>query len=360
MRYGTIIAGGAGTRLWPMSRAGKPKQLLPIFESGKSLLQIAAERLSGFIPPDQQYICTSEEHRGAILKALPSFTNERILGEPVGRDTVNAVGLLAAVLLKHDPDAIFAVLTADHLIDPVDEFHSKLDIGFQLVEDDPNRLVTFSIRPTRPATGYGYVQRGQPITGFPDAFQAERFIEKPDAQRAMEYLEAGNFGWNSGMFVFAARTIMDALRRYLPDSHQGLTQIADAWGTPDQNSVINRIYPTLKKISIDYALMEPASADKSLHVCTVLMNVNWLDVGCWASFGETLHPDKKGNRSNANHIQLDSRNVLTISDDPEHTIATIGCRDLIIIRTADATLIFPSDQAQRVKDIAGMVDESLR
>lgn len=359
MRYATIIAGGSGTRLWPMSRQDKPKQLLPIL-NGKCLLQIAAERLDGYVPDEQQFICTSEEHCEIILQALPRFARDRILGEPIGRDTVNAVGLIAAVLHKSDPDAVFAVLTADHLIEPVEEFRRKLDVGFSLVEDDPNRLVTFSIRPTRPATGYGYVERGKPIAGFADTYEVGRFIEKPDVARAREYLDAGNFGWNSGMFVFCASTILDALARYMPETRKGLAAIADAWGTPQQREVLNRVYPTLKKISIDYALMEPASADDSLHVCTVLMNVNWLDVGCWASFGETLHGDKSCNRSNARHVDLDSRNVVSISDDPSHTIATIGCKDLIIVHTADATLVFPAEHAQRVKDIAGMVDESLR
>src|SRR6267142_3885066 len=160
MRHAMIMAGGSGTRLWPMSRKSRPKQLLP-FIGGRSLLEIAASRLEGLVPPQRRLICTNEAFRAAILQALPQFSDEQILGEPVGRDTVNAVGLTAAVLLKADPHAIFAVLTADHLIEPQEEFARKFDLGFRLIEDDPARFVTFSIKPTFPATGYGYVERGE-------------------------------------------------------------------------------------------------------------------------------------------------------------------------------------------------------
>lgn len=359
MRYGMIMAGGAGTRLWPMSRWSRPKQLIP-FIGGRSLLQIAAERLQGIIPQERRLICTGEAFREPIREAMPSFTDEQILGEPIGRDTVNAVGFTAAVLAKRDPDAIFAVLTADHLVEPQDEFARKLDTAYQLVEDDPNRFVTFSITPTYPATGFGYVDRDDPLTGFADAYRAKRFVEKPDERTAQEYVDSGRFGWNSGMFVFRAQTFLDALQQFKPDSHQGLMQIQQAWDTPDQQRVLNEVYPTLPKVSVDYAIMEPASRAEEFDVCTVILNINWMDVGSWPSYGDTLEPDDRGNRTNATTLHLDSRNVLAVSDDPNHTIATIGCDNLIIVHTNDATLVCPASESQRVKDIAGMVDESLQ
>ena len=183
MRYAMIMAGGSGTRLWPMSRKARPKQLLPLI-GGKSLLEIAATRLEGLVPLKNRLICTGEMYRGAIRRVLPDFSDEQILGEPMGRDTVNAVGLTAAVLMKQDRDAVFAVLTADHLIEPQREFVRAVELGFKVVENDPSRFVTFSIKPAFAATGYGYVERGEPLSGFAEAFKAGRFAEKPDLATA--------------------------------------------------------------------------------------------------------------------------------------------------------------------------------
>ncbi len=375
MRYAMIMAGGAGTRLWPMSRKDLPKQLIKFIgpKDGKgdgapqrSLLEIAAQRLEGVVPPERRYICTAEAYRGVIRRDLPAFGDQQILGEPTGRDTVNAVGFAAAVLEKIDPQAVFCVLTADHIIEPQETFQQRMDLGFRLVEQDPKKLVTFSIKPTYPATGFGYVERGAPIRGVAGAeglaFHVARFVEKPDLPRAQAYVESGHFGWNSGMFVWSAATVMEALRKFKPESHAGMLQIQHAWGTAKQQEVVSRVYPTLPKISVDYAIMEPASKSKDLSVCTVQMDVNWLDVGSWPAYGETLPADASGNRTGGAgpSLVVQGKNNLVVSGVPGHTVSVLGAEDLIVVHTADATLVMPRAKAEELKTLHGLVDEKLK
>ncbi len=366
-----IMAGGAGTRLWPFSRAGQPKQLIPFVRrpgssEAVSLLELAASRLEGVVPPERRCICTGESFRQQIEARLPGFRGERLLGEPMGRDTVNAVGFAAAVLGKRDPGAVFAVLTADHVIEPQAEFARAMDAGFALVEADPTRLVSFAITPTYPATGFGYIEDAGPVANAPAAsaglgFRVARFVEKPPLERAQEYLATGRFFWNAGMFVFHAETFLRLLAKHKPENHRGLMAIREAWGTHRQEEVLHEVYPKLEKISVDYAVMEPASTDPSVTLCGVRMHVNWLDVGSWPSYGETLSPDAQGNRASGATLHAhESRGNVVVSSVENHRIALVGCENLIVVHTPEATLVMPADRAQDLKGLHADLPASLK
>lgn len=381
-----IMAGGAGTRLWPMSRLDKPKQLLRIItRDGRaqpaSLLELADRRLDGLIERKHRYLCTAEAYRGAVREQLTKYDEEHVLGEPVGRDTVNAVGFAAAVLAKQDPEAVFCVLTADHVIEPEDVFRDRMDLGFRLVENDPRRFVTFSIKPTYPATAFGYVERGTPIRDAKHgkhaaidgakehAWHVARFVEKPDRARAQVYVESGDFGWNSGMFVWKAATVLEALAKFKPECHEGLMKIQAAWGTKKAKAVLAEVYPTLPKISVDYALMEPAAQGAAkggkdaerFSVCTVQMDLTWLDVGSWPAFAQTVAADKAGNRvaGDGTSVAVGCKNSLAVSS-KGHTVALLGCEDLIVVHTPDATLVMPRSKAEDLKSLHAVLDDSLK
>jgi mannose-1-phosphate guanylyltransferase len=357
MRYAVIMAGGAGTRLWPMSRTGKPKQLLKFIAgpSGpQSLLQLSANRLRGLIEPSHIYICTGAAYRGQILEDLPLLPEGQILGEPMGRDTANAVGFSAAVLAQRDPEAAFAVLTADHIIEPVEVFQAALRKGFEAVEKRPEYLVTFGITPDYPATGFGYVQRGAELAGLPGVFEVKTFKEKPNEETAKKYLAEGNYAWNSGMFVWRAKTILEQLKAHLPSAYEGHMKIAGAWGTAQEEKTLNEVYPGLPKSPIDIAVME-----KAPRVATIPLAVRWLDVGSWPAFGQTLAADGAGNRAAAGTLaaHLDSKGILAVSEVAGHVVATIHCQDMMVIHTAKATLVCPAKDAERIKQMAALVEK---
>jgi mannose-1-phosphate guanylyltransferase len=340
-----------------MSRAQRPKQLIP-FLNGKSLLELAVERLEGLIPASRLFICAAQEHAAAILKVLPALDESQYLGEPVGRDTLNAVGLGAAVMARRDPDAVIAVFTADHLIKPLEKFQGIVAEGFAVAECNPETLVTFGITPDGPATSYGYLELGEPIGD--GAFRVRQFREKPDAATAREFFRAGprRYLWNSGMFVWRAATLLDCIRRFAPANHAGLSAIAGAWDGPGRAAVLAEIYPTLKKISVDFAVMEPASRDAQVKVAAVPMELDWLDIGSWPMFARTCPRDENGNALGAaRSLLVDTRGTLVASSDPGHLIVTAGCEDLIVIHTPDATLVCRADQAESIKELYKKIGE---
>lgn len=364
-----IMAGGAGTRLWPLSRSHTPKQMIRFVggggadrSAGVSLLELAARRAARLVDRSRMYVCTGEAHRELVRERL-GIDDAQILGEPEGRDTASAIGFAAAVFSKLDRDAAFCVLTSDHIIEPEDRFAALMMLGFELVEDDPSRFVTFAIRPDHAATGFGYIERGDRLAGRDLAFAVRRFVEKPRREVAEQYLASGRFGWNSGMFVFGARALLEALESYMPANAAGLRAIGEAWGTSEQQSTIERIYPTLPKKSIDYGVMEPASKEPGrFPIVGVESDLRWLDVGSWPSYAKTLEPDAAGNRSwgaGERHLH-DCRDCLVVHEGGDHAVALLGCENLIVVRTAEATLIMPAGRAQDLKDLHEKLPERLK
>ena len=347
-----------------MSTKSLPKQLIPFIgdtaggDGGRSLLQIAMERLDGLLPPEQIYVCAGESTKQVMLDKLPGLTEDRFISEPMGRDTLNAVGLGCSVLQHRDPDATVAIFTADHIIEPVEDLLKIVEQGFEAAEADDHTLVTFGIAPTHAATGYGYLQLGESLPS--GGYVVDQFKEKPDAETAKTYHQAGpeKYLWNSGMFVWKASAVMKAISKYAPENFEKLDHLGKTWNAPTRNEDLAEIYPTLKKISVDFAVMEPASQDPDMTVAAVPMPLKWLDVGSWPSFADTLEADDDGNASSGGKVvHLNSKNVLTATDQPGHVIATLGCEDLIVIHTKDATLVCRADQAEQIKKLHAKVGE---
>lgn len=350
MRHAVIMAGGVGVRLWPLSRQGKPKQLLRLFD-GKSLLRHSFERVCLLLPPERINIITNQAHIEQVAKELPELSPENLIGEPVGRDTANAVGLSAAILKERDPDAVIGIFTADHLITPRDEFGRAVDAAFVAAEQQPDALVTMGIRPTRADTNYGYVRRGEQISD--GVFEVSKFTEKPNVAVAMKYLASGRYYWNSGMFAWRATTILEQLCKHMPQTHEAVGEIASVWCSDAGPETLLRLYPGLMKISIDFAVMERAD-----RVLVVEMGCHWVDVGSWPSMESVVEADSDGNVSVCGKmLNLGSRGNIVVSED-DHLIATIGVDDLVIVHSRDVTLICTKRDSGAIKELVQKVKDT--
>jgi len=354
MRYVLIMAGGSGKRLWPLSRQDMPKQLLRVV-GGKSLLRIAYERLDGIVSADHVLVCTGADYADIVATELPELTPANILGEPEGRDSLNAVAWPAAVVAARDPDAVIAVVTSDHLMHPVSAFQSALLEAFEVAESGEEFLVTFGVVPTAPHTGYGYLRRGEILPHHPDVFSVIEFKEKPDRATAEEYLASGEYWWNSGMFVWRARTFLDQLEALQPKTHAAVLELAAA---PYR---LAEIYPELLKISVDYAVMEPVSrGEGSAQVVAVRLPITWHDVGGFAALGEQLPRDERGNAIHGVSVLVDARDNLVINNAEDgRVVAVVGLTDTVIVQTPQITLVCPITEAERIKELVAEVTAKL-
>lgn len=345
MRHAVVLAGGQGTRLWPLSTAARPKQLVPLVE-GRSLLDLAAERAAA-VAGDNVWLATGQGLLDAAGGAVAGFAAERTIVEPSGRDTLAAVCLAMATIAADDPDAVVVVLTADHVIRPLADLVTALEAGLALAAADADALVTFGVVPTTPETGFGWLELGASRDA---AYALDAFREKPEAGLAERMLAAGptRYLWNSGMFAWRAATLLRAAESFAPQhAAAALRLAADSRATAD--------WEALPKLSVDHGVMEPASTSRDFAVLAVPLSAEWRDVGSWTAFAELVTPDPAGNAVTGTAVVLDSCDCVVVSDDPAHVVALLGVEGLVVVRTADATLVCRAADAQRVKALAALV-----
>ena len=350
MLHAVILAGGSGTRLWPASRTAKPKHLLT-FEPPQTLLQATLERLADLVPLDRTWIVTNRSQSEQIAQPLPHFDADQIWAEPVARNTASSIGWAAVKLRQIDPDAAMVVLPADHIIKPASVFCETLQCAANIVEQSPETLVTIGIKPTFPATSYGYIQRGEVLqTSTCFAYHVRRFCEKPVQQIAEQFCQSGEYYWNAGIFVWKVETILELLHRFEPATGKQLDEIANALGTPEEYHVTEKAFQKMKSISIDYAVMERAE-----NVTVLEAAFDWNDVGTWTAL-DRLYANQKDEQGNltvdSQVLAIDSMGCTVRCDNPEHLVALIGLHDIVVIQTADATLIARKDQEESVRRIA--------
>lgn len=341
--YAAIIAGGSGTRLWPKSRQDKPKQFQSLY-GDSTLLQDTVERLEPLVPKENIFIIANQSHESIVKEQLPDLPAGNFVGEPMGKDTAPAVGVIATIIHRKDPNAVILVSPADHVILKEKAFRRLLEVGEQVASEGPN-IVTIGIKPTAPETGYGYIQMSENHRDMDDVavHEAISFKEKPDLATAEEYVSSWHYVWNSGMFIWSAKTILDLFRDHAPDIYKLLVRYDGALGTPQESKVFEQIYDAFPRISVDYAILEHA---KSIFV--IPASIGWSDLGSWPSLHEVKEPDDNGNVVIGEHLGLDTHSCL-VHGEQGRLIATIGLDNMIIVDTGDAVLVLPANRSQDIK-----------
>ena len=357
--HAIILAGGRGTRFWPRSRTRTPKQLLNIVGK-KTMLVQTVERLRPVFPASRIWVVTNAAQAAAVRKQLSGIAASRVLAEPVGRNTAAAIGLAAIHLAQQGKDALMAVLPADHYIAHA-EMYRKIVAAALEVASQGRYLVALGIPPAGPETGYGYIERADAVPavlGSP-VFRVRRFTEKPAQDTAKEYIAAGRYYWNSGMFFWRVSTFLDRLKKHMPATHDALMRLADTIGTRRYAATLKRIYPKLENISVDYAVMERATQPGEPPSVFVLpTEVGWSDIGSWAAVYDLQATQAGENVSTGAHLALDASGNFFWS--PKKIVAAIGVKDLIVVETPDALLICPRDRAQDVGKIVKWLEQNKR
>jgi len=352
MLFAIIMAGGSGTRFWPKSRRDRPKQLLKL-HGDATMLQQTVARIAPLVPPDRVLIVTGADQAEATRAQLPDLPAENVIAEPCPRDTAPCVGLAAQIVARRDPDATMIVMPADHVIRPDVSFLNTVKAALAVIDADPSSLVTFGVKPNRPETGYGYIERGELLETI-DGIAAHRvvqFREKPDRETARRFLESGGFAWNAGIFIWRARTILDEIQRHRPELGEALDRVGAAWNTHDWAEVLNREFPRMERAPIDRAVMEKAANVKVLEVL-----YDWNDVGDWRALQALIPPDESGNTIQGNVLPSETTNSILISDDGG-LIAALGLDDVVVVQSGKATLVARKDQLDKLKALVESLGE---
>lgn len=363
-----LLAGGRGTRFWPRSRMRTPKQLLDIVSS-KSMLRETADRLAPLFPENRLWVVTNDEQAAGVQRELPRVPHKQILAEPVGRNTAAAIGLAAIHLAQEHGDALMAVLPADHHIADAAQYRKVVRAAMKAAST-PGNLVVLGIPPSGPETGFGYIERAGAAARFGGvpAYIVRRFTEKPNAARAKRYVASGRYFWNAGMFFWRVSTFLECLRKYLPKTWHALGELQQSIGTPGYARALQRIYPRLENISVDYAVMEPATRSRAAHrksgkhaserVFVLPAKIGWSDIGSWAAVHELLARKQGENVSLGDSFALDATDNFLWSR--KKFVAAIGVRDLVVVETHDALLICPRGRAQDVGKVVKWLEEKRR